>query len=134
MRLARKIAEGYEPLILSFTDHDVAGLDMRRDNAERLELYTRKPIEVRVLGLTREQVAQYDLPPNFAKETDKRYPAYVAEHGLHCWELDALSPEVFDRLVRDEVEAVLDHDAWRRALAREQRNRRKLTPKREQRR
>ena len=130
VRLARKIEFGFDPLILSFSDHDVAGLDMRRDIEERLEMYTRQPVEVRVLGLTRDQVAQYNLPPNFAKETDKRYAAYVREHGPHCWELDALSPEVFDRLVRDGVEAKLDHDAWRRALAREQRNRRKLAPKR----
>src|SRR5262245_15831774 len=130
LRLAKIIELDREPLILSFTDHDVAGLDMRRDIEERLEMYTRQPVEVRVLGLTRTQVDQYDLPPNFAKETDKRYPAYAREHGPHCWELDALSPDVFDRLVRDEIEAELDHEAWAKALKHEERNRRKLAPKR----
>jgi hypothetical protein len=137
VRLARKIEDGCDPLILSFTDHDVAGLDMRRDINERLEMYTGNPVEVRTLGLTRAQVDLYDLPPNFAKERDPRYPAYVREHGPHCWELDALSPDVFDRLVRDAIEAELDHDAWAEALAHEQANRakldklvKKMTPKR----
>ena len=126
VRLAREIDEGRDPLILSFTDHDVGGLDMRRDIEERLEMYAREQVEVRILGLTRAQIDQFDPPPNFAKETDKRYPAYLAEHGPHCWELDALPPDEFDRLVREEIEAELDRAAWNAALASEARNRRKL--------
>jgi hypothetical protein len=137
VRLAQKVELGSEPLILHFTDHDPTGLDMRRDAEERLEFYARQPIEVRVLGLTKNQVAQYQPPPNFAKEKDPRYPAYVREHGPHCWELDALPPDMFDRLARDAIEAELDHDAWKEALAHERRNRsklaalvKKMTPKR----
>ena len=130
VRLAEKIDQGSEPLILQFTDHDPTGLDMRRDVEERLARYARQPIEVRVLGLTRAQVNRLQPPPNPAKEKDPRYKAYVAEHGPLCWELDALSPDLLERLAREAIEDELDHDAWRRALAHEQRNRRKLTPKR----
>jgi hypothetical protein len=129
VRLAEKIDLGSEPLILLFTDHDPTGIDLRRDVEERLEFYARQPIEVRVLGLTGAQIAQHNPPPNTAKEKDPRYPAYVREYGPECWELDALPPDLFDQLAREAIEAELDHDAWQRALAHEQRNRRKLTPK-----
>jgi hypothetical protein len=101
---------------------------MRRDVEERLARYAGQPIETRVLALTRAQVVEYNPPPNPAKEADPRYADYMREHGALCWELDALSPDVLDQLARDAIEAELDHDAWRRALAREARNRRKLTP------
>jgi hypothetical protein len=125
-RLRRELRLGRKPLILHFTDHDPTGLDMRRDVEERLERYAREPIEVRVLGLTREQVDQYDPPANPAKTTDPRYAAYIREHGTESWELDALSPEVLDQLARDAIEAELDHDAWAEALEFERDNRDKL--------
>jgi hypothetical protein len=127
VRLAERIELGQEPLILHFTDHDPTGLDMRRDVEQRLERYARESIEVRVLGLTREQVDLYNPPANPAKITDPRYAAYVREHGTESWELDALSPEVLDQLARDAIEAELDHDTWTEALDHERRSRTKLT-------
>jgi hypothetical protein len=113
-------------LILHFTDHDPTGLDMRRDVENRLARYARQPIETRVLGLLREQIDQYEPPPNPAKETDPRYADYVRDHGPLCWELDALSPDVLNRLARGAIEDELDHCAWSRALTREQHSRKKL--------
>jgi hypothetical protein len=129
-RLAEKIELGREPLILHFTDHDPTGIDMRRDVEARLERYAGEPIETRVLALTRAQVDQYNPPPNPAKEADPRYADYTRQHGPLCWELDALSPDVLDQLAREATEAELDHDARRRALAHEQRNRQKMTTRR----
>jgi hypothetical protein len=131
VRLAQKIELGSEPLVLLFNDHDPAGITMRRDIPERLEFYARQPIEVRVLGLTMEQVRRLQPPSNFAKEKDPNREAYIREFGTEeCWELDALPPDLFDQLAREVIEAELDLGAWKHALAREARNRRKLTPKR----
>jgi hypothetical protein len=60
-------------------DHDPNGLDMTRDNTERLALYAREEVEVRRIALNIDQVRRYNPPPNFAKETDSRYTAYVEQ-------------------------------------------------------
>ena len=64
------------------------------------------------------------LPPNFAKENDSRYAAYVRQFGTtDCWELDALAPNVISGLVRDELDRLIDRDTWARAIAAEDDNR-----------
>jgi hypothetical protein len=125
-RFADIVSQGQVPLVLHLADHDPNGLDMTRDIRARLELYTRESVEVRRLGLNRDQVRRYRLPPNFAKEADTRYDAYVREFGEECWELDALRPDVLNALVRTELETLVDERAWRRAAAAEKRNRGKL--------
>jgi hypothetical protein len=67
-------------------DHDPNGLDMTRDNRERLAMFARQDVEVRRLALNFEQIQQYNPPPNFAKETDSRYARYVDQYGNNCWE------------------------------------------------
>ena len=68
--------------------------------------------------------AHYAPPPNFAKETDTRYDAYVRKFGTtDCWELDALSPTVISDLIRDEITELIDESKWKSALTMEKRNR-----------
>ncbi len=69
-RFATYLADGLIPIVLHLGDHDPNGLDMTRDNRERLSLFAGRPIEVRRLALNLDQVARYALPPNPAKETD----------------------------------------------------------------
>jgi hypothetical protein len=78
------------PIVLHPGDHDPNGLDMTRDNRDRLAMFARRGVEARRLALNMDQVERYRPPPNFAKETDTRYPAYVKDFGERCWELDAL--------------------------------------------
>ena len=109
--------------MLHLADHDPNGIDMTRDNTERLALYARQDVEVRRIAFNIDQVRTYNPPPNFAKEADSRYEAYVARFGEECWELDALSPTVIADLIRTETEAMIDAAAWRRREAAETRNR-----------
>jgi hypothetical protein len=83
-------------------------------------------IDVRRLALTRQQVRRYRLPPNFAKETDTRYMAYVVDFGRECWELDALRPDVISNLIRTELESQIDHKLWDKAKRQERRSRKLL--------
>ena len=94
---------------------------MTRDIRERLAMFARQEIEVRRLALNLDQTA--GLPPNFAKETDSRYAAYVRQFGRDCWELDALSPDVISGLVRDALDGLIDADAWAESMASEEENR-----------
>jgi hypothetical protein len=121
------MADGLIPIVLHLGDHDPNGLDMTRDNRDRLAMFARSDVEVRRLALNMDQIERYAPPPNFAKETDSRYAAYVRRFNTtECWELDALSPTVTGELIRIELEALIDHDAWNLALAKEGQSRRVL--------
>jgi hypothetical protein len=55
-RFARYLDLGLIPLILHLADHDPNGIDMTRDNEQRLKLYTRAEIEIRRIALNLDQV------------------------------------------------------------------------------
>src|SRR5262245_61066288 len=91
-RFAKYIDQGFIPLVLHLADHDPNGIDMTRDNRERLTLYARAEIEVRRIALTMKQVRRYRPPPSFIKEGDTRTTGYRERFGTdECWELDAPS-------------------------------------------
>jgi hypothetical protein len=120
-RYARMLEEGFQPVVLHLCDHDPNGIDMSRDNTERLALFARQPIQLRRIALNLNQVQQYSLPPNPAKESDSRYESYVEQFGTECWELDALDPTVIANLVRNELETLIDRKLWDAAVEQEER-------------
>ena len=52
-------ASGKKPIVLHLGDHDPNGLDMTRDNTDRLRLFAREPIEVRRKGRMFQGLANY---------------------------------------------------------------------------
>jgi hypothetical protein len=122
-RFEKQTGRGLTPIVLHLGDHDPNGLDMTRDNRDRLALFARHRVEVRRLALNMDQIERYRPPPNFAKETDSRFASYAKKYGSKCWELDALDPIVISTLIRDEVEGLIDRDAWNEAATREAANR-----------
>jgi hypothetical protein len=111
------------PIVLHLGDHDPNGLDMTRDNRDRLALFARGAVEVRRIALNMDQVERYRPPPNPAKETDSRYASYVSQFGPGCWELDALRPDVIAGLIREEIGGLIDEREWASAMDAEQANR-----------
>jgi len=77
-------------------------------------------------ALTRDDIRRYDLPPDFAKKTDTRTAAFVAEHGDISVELDALPPDVLRDRLEDEVSSRMDLTALRRIRTVEVRERARL--------
>lgn len=124
-RFEGHLADGRTPILLHLGDHDPNGIDMTRDNADRLTMFAREDIEVRRLALNMEQVRRYRPPPNPAKETDSRFAGYVEKFGNKSWELDALEPRVISTLIETELKKLIDPDLWKEDEAREtsQRNR-----------
>jgi hypothetical protein len=118
-RFEEYIDQGLTPVVLHLGDHDPNGLDMTRDNEDRLAIYARDDVEVRRLALNMDQVEEHNPPPNPAKESDSRYEKYVEQYGTECWELDALSPTVIADLIDQEIEGLVDEDAWESAKAEE---------------
>jgi hypothetical protein len=109
----------FTPIVFHLGDHDPNGLDMTRDNRDRLSMFADDPVEVVRLALNFDQVEQYRPPPNPAKDTDSRYAGYVAQFGDRSWELDALEPTVIDGLVRRAIADLIDDAAWEAAKAQE---------------
>lgn len=110
-------------------DHDPSGIDMTRDIAARLGLFTYafiEPDKVHRLALNWDQVEQWQPPENPAKETDSRYEVYVHEFGESSWELDAVEPRTLADLVRNAVMELIDEDQWNDVLQREQNMREEL--------
>lgn len=125
-RFRRYLNRRQKVLVLHLGDHDPSGIDMTRDNATRLSIFTRygSGVEVKRIALNMDQVEQYNPPPNPAKVTDSRFESYVDIYGRESWELDALDPTVITDLIENEILAVRDEDAWDRVFSQEERDRR----------
>ena len=112
-RFMRAERQGRRLVLIHLGDHDPSGIDMTRDNGERVELFSRESgVEVRRIALNMDQVDQYTPPPNPAKLTDSRASDYVEKFGYTSWELDALEPRVLDKLINDEIRTLIDDDVW----------------------
>jgi hypothetical protein len=130
---ADEIDRGLWPLVIYLGDHDPSGIDMTRDNVERLALFARQDIEVRRICLNRDQVDELGLPGNPAKITDSRAGlrrdgsiipgSYIDLHGFESWELDALKPRYIDQLISREIASVLDMELFEQRKAEEAHNR-----------
>ncbi|MBL4769515.1 MAG: hypothetical protein JKY94_17715 [Rhodobacteraceae bacterium] len=106
-------AQGKDCVVLHLGDHDPSGLDMTRDNQDRLDIFAGEhAVEVRRLALNMSQVEQYTPPPNPAKMTDSRAAGYVQRYGGSSWELDALEPAVISDLITDDLREIIDEDVW----------------------
>ena len=118
-RFARYLQKGQQPIVFHLGDHDPSGIDMTRDNRDRLSLFAGVPISVVRLALNYNQVEQYAPSPNPAKMSDSRAADYVSKFDYSSWELDALDPSVIQALIKDAVDRCRDEALWSAALARE---------------
>jgi hypothetical protein len=110
---AGRFAGDKPTVVLYFGDWDPSGLDITRDLRERLERYGAKNFQVCRVALTPEQIRRYKLPPMPAKRDDPRYAKFVADTGSgDAVELDALEPDVLQRLVRKSIVEYIDRRIW----------------------
>jgi hypothetical protein len=117
-RFRRHVNRYQHVIVLHLGDHDPSGIDMTRDNEERLAMFSRAngSLEVRRLALNMDQVEQYNPPPNPAKATDARFEGYTEKYGLESWELDALEPQIISDLIRANIEPLIDPERWENVL------------------
>jgi hypothetical protein len=125
-RMADICRRGQIPVVFHLGDHDSSGIDMTRDNRERLELFMGGGAHLERIALNMDQVEMYNPPPNPAKESDSRYAEYVEIHGEETWELDALSPTVIADLIRNAITPLRDEDIYREVVEEEEEGRRQL--------
>jgi len=114
-----------QQVIIHLGDHDPSGKDMSRDIVDRLNIFGVNPIFKRI-ALNMDQIQQYNPPPNPTKVTDSRSCGYISEFGIECWELDALRPEIIDKLISDNVTHYIDYYEFNKMVEKERMARRVL--------
>lgn len=123
-RLRAYVEAGYETLVLYLGDHDPSGVQMTSSTDEKVSLFAGRDIEFRRIALTMEQIEEFSPPPNFVKETDSRTKWYVDQFKTdECWELDALTPQTVDALIREQIDPLIDQEAWAESLRKEEEHR-----------
>lgn len=126
-------------VILYLGDFDPSGEDMVRDIEERVQEFANGDEEanygygrpdfdftIKKIALTKAQIKQYKPPPNPAKITDPRAAAYIAEHGVYSWEVDALKPEVLNALLDKNIVDLMDFPTYEKILEDEKADIKKL--------
>jgi hypothetical protein len=109
--------DGKLATIVYLGDFDPSGEDMVRDIRERMETFG-VDVTVMKLALNPNQIKAYKLPPNPLKRdeagglTDSRGQGFQAEHGSWSYEVDALPPEVLQKMVRSELVEHTDMDKY----------------------
>lgn len=117
MTLRQWKQDGYEPIVFHLGDHDPSGMDMTRDNEDRLWMFGGFPVQVIRLALNMDQVQLYNPPPMPAKKKDSRTGQYTDRFGVDVWELDALDPNVIEDLVEKAILEVRDQKLWDERVA-----------------
>ena len=125
-------ASGKEKLILLvLSDHDPDGCQI----AESLErsfrgdfgVPARKLKAIRA-ALTRNQILDLDLPASSeaAKRSSTNYQSFVDQYGEDVYELEAVPPAELQRLLRQEIESVIDWPAFDHEQREQNQDREKL--------
>ncbi len=120
-------ANGQQPIVFHFGDHDPSGIQMTEDIKRRLNDFSGGISRVRRLALSMDQIEEHEPPPNPAKVTDSRAAAYIEEYGAESWELDALPPSVIVDLIQEAVSDVRDPERWDAEVEQQEEERAKLT-------
>ena len=119
-RLCGHMQNNQVPYIIHLGDHDPSGMDMSRDIEERLYNFGVTDLTFSRIALNRDQIDQYNPPPNPAKLTDSRCRVYINRHGSESWELDALEPQVIHSLIENIVLSLRDEEAYVKTLKKQQ--------------
>lgn len=99
------------------------GLDWKENN---LLIHVMKSFRITHVGLTMEQIIEYNPPPNPAKITDPRAAKYIQKYGAISWEVDALKPRDLERILGDAIENVIDVNIYEAMLRKEKSDKEKI--------
>lgn len=107
--------------LLSEPSFDQAEKWDKQFQAGRMAMYIseRGLFNVIPIGLTMDQIEEYNLPPNPTKLTDSRAAGYVRKFGKTCWEVDALKPQILTDIVDHHIQEQINLETFRAALYRE---------------
>lgn len=91
-----------------------------------IKAFFKRHFKVVPIGLTMEQIEEYNLPHNPAKITDPRAKAYIEKFGQVSWEVDALKPKVIEQIVEGGIKEHTDMDVYRAIVEKEANDKAKI--------
>lgn len=122
--------------VIYLGDFDPSGVDMIRDIDDRIsefisgdDDYADKSgfrFSIESIALTRKQIKFYNPPPNPAKITDPRAKDYIAKYGPTSWEVDALPPDVLNKLLDEAIRNHMQEDLYDEIVGREDADKQRL--------
>jgi len=117
--IAKDVQKQDRPAVLIYSgDFDPSGEDIQRDFIGRADCFE----EVVRIALNADQVDEYDLPEQMGKASDTRARGFIEKHGkLVQVELDALPPDVLQRLYTEAIAKFWSDAIHRRILKKERR-------------
>jgi hypothetical protein len=99
-----------------FGDHDPSGWWAAKSLEQRLFEFGAN-VEVYHAAVLPWQIGAWRLPTRHASKKDTRYTAFVREFGSDlAVEVDAIPPNILERLVTDAIKENIDTLAWRKAM------------------
>jgi hypothetical protein len=114
--LARRFKRsGKEKLILlMLSDHDPEGVDIPHAFARSMrDDFGIGNVEAIKVALRHDQVTTLDMPTALdAKKSSSRYKKFAARYGDAAYELEAIPPQLLERLLTEAVDRVLDVEAF----------------------
>jgi hypothetical protein len=111
--------------IVYFGDHDPSGIDIYRFVQVMCERFG-LDVNFERIAITKEQIEKYNIPPMFAKSSDSRYEKFVADYGMDVVELDALRPDVLQKLIEDEIRKRFDWEIYEQTKAEQEKRRKQI--------
>ena len=115
---AHDIAEdddGRDLIVLYVGDFDPSGMFMSEvDLPARFAKYDGDHVKPTRIALTVEQLEGLPSFPATDKRKDPRYKWFVANHGRHCWEFDAMDPNDLRDCVEQAIIGLIEPVAWQR--------------------
>ena len=102
-------------VILYFGDFDPSGEDIVRAINESLLFFGTSP-KLEKVALTRNDISEYNLPPDFTKASDTRQASFVEKYGDIAVELDALPLRVLEEKIRRSIESHVDMDSFNKVV------------------
>jgi hypothetical protein len=95
--------------LIVISDHDPEGLNLADDAIRSLRDNHHVKVEAIRAAVTSQQVQQFHLSPNPAKESSARFAEYVKRTGTNeTWECESLEPEILRRALHDAILSTLD--------------------------
>lgn len=99
-------------------DHDPSGRVIEEDIHRRAECASGKRFRMRRLAIHKEDIAEFNLPPQTIKAADSRAASFRRQFGDNAAtvELDALPAAELRRRVNSAVESLVDRAPWERQV------------------
>jgi len=130
-RFGQKIQQGKKCHLCYFGDFDPSGLSIYDSLVDRISNFN--PLHGPLFGinfqriaLTQQQISDFSLPQDPAKQSDPNYRRFVTQHGDNVVELDSLPPDELRNLIKDSIEARIDDNLLAQVQKTEKQEQKKL--------